>query len=84
MVLVIATRDIAPNRPHVDDCFEGTRDLLRSADLVFGQLASFSEKDSRLPQARHAGRVNEPSRRRVDIETFESETSGAPAASGGR
>lgn len=55
MALVLATGDIAPDRPDADACFDGTRELLRSADLVFGQLeTSFAEKGSRLPQARHA------------------------------
>ena len=55
MALVLATGDIAPDRPDADSCFDGTRDLLQSADLVFGQLeTSFAEKGSRLPQARHA------------------------------
>jgi poly-gamma-glutamate synthesis protein (capsule biosynthesis protein) len=55
MPIVLATGDIAPDRPDADECFAGTRDLLNGADLVFGQLeTSFADKGSRLPQARHA------------------------------
>lgn len=52
---VLATGDLAMDRDDHDACFAGTADILRSADLVFGQLeTSFAEKGVRLPQARHA------------------------------
>jgi poly-gamma-glutamate capsule biosynthesis protein CapA/YwtB (metallophosphatase superfamily) len=53
--IVLATGDIAPDRDDADACFEATRGLLQSADLVFGQLeTSFANVGTRLPQARHA------------------------------
>lgn len=53
--IVLATGDIAPDRPAPDECFEATRDLLKGADLTFGQLeTSFASSGVRLPQARHA------------------------------
>jgi poly-gamma-glutamate capsule biosynthesis protein CapA/YwtB (metallophosphatase superfamily) len=53
--IVLATGDIAPDRDDPDSCFSATRDLLHSADLVFGQLeTSFADAGTRLPQARHA------------------------------
>jgi poly-gamma-glutamate synthesis protein (capsule biosynthesis protein) len=55
MPLILATGDIAPDRDDADECFAATRDTLRAADLVFGQLeTSFAERGTRLPQARHA------------------------------
>ena len=55
MSIVLATGDIAPDRPDADQCFDGTRAVLTGADLVFGQLAtSFADSGRRLPQARHA------------------------------
>lgn len=52
---VLATGDLAMDRDDYDACFAGTADLLRAADLTFGQLeTSFAEKGVRLPQARHA------------------------------
>jgi poly-gamma-glutamate capsule biosynthesis protein CapA/YwtB (metallophosphatase superfamily) len=53
--IVLATGDIAPDREDPDSCFSATRELLHSAELVFGQLeTSFAEGGARLPQARHA------------------------------
>jgi poly-gamma-glutamate synthesis protein (capsule biosynthesis protein) len=55
MPLILATGDIAPDRDAPDECFAATRELLRGADLVFGQLeTSFAARGLRLPQARHA------------------------------
>ncbi len=52
---VLATGDLAMDRDDYDACFAGTAGILRSADIVFGQLeTSFAEKGVRLPQARHA------------------------------
>lgn len=51
----LATGDLAMDRDDYDACFAGTRELLQSADLVFGQLeTSFATRGSRMPQARHA------------------------------
>lgn len=51
----LATGDLAMDRDDYDESFVATRDLLRSADIVFGQLeTSFASKGSRMPQARHA------------------------------
>jgi poly-gamma-glutamate synthesis protein (capsule biosynthesis protein) len=53
--IVLATGDLAPDRERPDECFAATRDLLHSAELVFGQLeTSFATRGTRLPQARHA------------------------------
>jgi poly-gamma-glutamate synthesis protein (capsule biosynthesis protein) len=53
--IVLATGDLAPDREHPDECFAATRELLNSAELVFGQLeTSFATRGTRLPQARHA------------------------------
>jgi poly-gamma-glutamate synthesis protein (capsule biosynthesis protein) len=53
--IVLATGDLAPDRPDPDSLFDRTRDLLNSADLVFGQLeTTFAARGTRLPQARHA------------------------------
>jgi poly-gamma-glutamate synthesis protein (capsule biosynthesis protein) len=55
MPVILATGDVAPDRDHADECFEGLRDRLNAADLVIGQLeTSFSAVGTRLPQARHA------------------------------
>lgn len=55
MAVMLATGDIAPDRPLPDECFAATRDALQEADLVFGQLeTSFAARGVRLPQARHA------------------------------
>jgi poly-gamma-glutamate synthesis protein (capsule biosynthesis protein) len=51
----LATGDLAPDRENYDESFAATAELLRSADIVFGQLeTSFASKGVRLPQARHA------------------------------
>ena len=53
--IVLATGDIAPDREEPEECFAATRELLHSAELVFGQLeTSFADHGVRLPQARHA------------------------------
>ncbi|HVY80442.1 MAG TPA: CapA family protein [Steroidobacteraceae bacterium] len=53
--VVLATGDLAPDRPDPDSLFERTRALLNGADLVFGQLeTTFARRGLRLPQARHA------------------------------
>lgn len=53
--IFLATGDLAPDRANPDECFAATRDLLNSAELVFGQLeTSFATRGTRLPQARHA------------------------------
>ncbi|MFM5931447.1 MAG: CapA family protein [Novosphingobium sp.] len=51
----LATGDLAMDREDYDESFTATRDLLRGADLAFGQLeTSFALRGSRMPQARHA------------------------------
>jgi poly-gamma-glutamate capsule biosynthesis protein CapA/YwtB (metallophosphatase superfamily) len=56
--VLLATGDLAPDRDHYDESYVETRDLLRSADVVFGQLeTSFAASGTRLPQARHAVRA---------------------------
>jgi poly-gamma-glutamate capsule biosynthesis protein CapA/YwtB (metallophosphatase superfamily) len=53
--IVLATGDLAPDRDTYDSSFIATAPLLRSADIVFGQLeTSFASTGVRLPQARHA------------------------------
>jgi poly-gamma-glutamate synthesis protein (capsule biosynthesis protein) len=53
--IVLATGDLAPDRDTYDESYVATRDVLRAADITFGQLeTSFAEKGVRLPQARHA------------------------------
>jgi poly-gamma-glutamate synthesis protein (capsule biosynthesis protein) len=53
--IILATGDLAPDRPEPDQCFAATTELLQSAELVFGQLeTSLAASGSRLPQARHA------------------------------
>lgn len=53
--MFLATGDLAMDRDDYDESFAATRDLLQSADIVFGQLeTSFAERGTRLPQARHA------------------------------
>ena len=55
MPTFLATGDLALDRANYDESFVATRDALREADLVFGQLeTSFAESGSRMPQARHA------------------------------
>lgn len=54
-ITILATGDIAPDRENADECFDGSRDRLQAADIVFGQLeTSFADVGTRLPQARHA------------------------------
>lgn len=53
--ILLATGDLAMDRADYDESFVATGDLLRSADLTFGQLeTSFAAQGTRLPQARHA------------------------------
>lgn len=53
--IVLATGDVAPDRPDPASCFTATQSLLNGAELVFGQLeTSFATRGTRLPQARHA------------------------------
>jgi poly-gamma-glutamate capsule biosynthesis protein CapA/YwtB (metallophosphatase superfamily) len=51
----LATGDLAMDRADYDESFVATRDVLRAADVTFGQLeTSFATRGVRLPQARHA------------------------------
>lgn len=51
----LATGDLAMDRENYDESFVATRDVLRAADVTFGQLeTSFASSGVRLPQARHA------------------------------
>ena len=51
----LAAGDLAMDRDDYDESFAATRDLLRAADIAFGQLeTSFASEGQRLPQARHA------------------------------
>jgi len=53
--VLLATGDLAPDRKDYDESFAATRDLLRGADIAFGQLeTSFAAHGVRAPQARHA------------------------------
>lgn len=53
--IMLATGDLAMDREDYDESFVATRDVLRGADVTFGQLeTSFASSGSRLPQARHA------------------------------
>lgn len=53
--IVLAAGDLAPDRDDYDESYVATRDVLRAADISFGQLeTSFAAKGVRLPQARHA------------------------------
>lgn len=53
--LILATGDLAPDRDDIGSSFGKTRELLRSADLTFGQLESvLADTGTRMPQARHA------------------------------
>ncbi|WP_246027324.1 CapA family protein [Novosphingobium umbonatum] len=55
MPILLATGDLAMDRDNYDESFVATRDVLRAADLTFGQLeTSFAHSGQRLPQARHA------------------------------
>ena len=56
--VLLATGDLAPDRDDYDESYALTREVLQSADLVFGQLeTSFALSGTRLPQARHAVRA---------------------------
>ncbi len=51
----LATGDLAMDRADYDESFVATHEVLRAADIAFGQLeTSFAAKGVRLPQARHA------------------------------
>ena len=51
----LAVGDLAMDRDDYDESFVATRELLRGADIAFGQLeTSFARQGSRMPQARHA------------------------------
>jgi poly-gamma-glutamate capsule biosynthesis protein CapA/YwtB (metallophosphatase superfamily) len=51
----LATGDLAPDREHYDESYAATREVLRAADVTFGQLeTSFARTGVRAPQARHA------------------------------
>ena len=53
--IMLATGDLAMDREDYDESFVATRDVLRGADVTFGQLeTSFASSGTRLPQARHA------------------------------
>ncbi len=53
--VMLATGDLAMDRDDYGESFVATRELLRSADIVFGQLeTSFADSGVRAPQARHA------------------------------
>jgi len=53
--IVLATGDLAPDRPDPDSSFAAIGPTLQAAELVFGQLeTSFATRGTRLPQARHA------------------------------
>ncbi len=52
---ILATGDIAPDRPDPNECFAETRELLTGADIAFGQLeTTFASSGTRFSQARHA------------------------------
>lgn len=51
----LATGDLAIDRDDYDESFVATRDVLRAADITFGQIeTSFAASGVRAPQARHA------------------------------
>lgn len=53
--VLLATGDLAMDRDDYAESFVETRDVLRAADIVFGQLeTSFATSGVRAPQARHA------------------------------
>jgi poly-gamma-glutamate capsule biosynthesis protein CapA/YwtB (metallophosphatase superfamily) len=53
--VLLATGDLAIDRDDYDESFAATRDVLRAADVTFGQLeTSFAASGVRAPQARHA------------------------------
>ena len=57
--VVLAVGDIGPDRDDAGELFEPTRELLRSADVTFGQLEFvLAESGQRLPQVRHTVRGN--------------------------
>ncbi|MGI5219114.1 CapA family protein [Nocardia sp. CA-290969] len=52
--VVLAVGDIGPDRDDAGELFEPTRELLRAADITFGQLEFvLAESGERLPQVRH-------------------------------
>lgn len=56
--VVMAVGDIGPDRDDASELFELSRDLLRSADVTFGQLEFvLSDLGERLPQVRHTVRA---------------------------
>lgn len=57
MPQLIAVGDIGPNRPDPNQCFDLSRDLLRTGDLTFCQLeCNLTNRGARLPQVRHTHR----------------------------
>ncbi|WP_458782284.1 CapA family protein [Arthrobacter sp. D3-16] len=57
-VTVLAVGDIGPDRENAGELFALNQDLLRSADVTFGQLEFIlSDRGSRLPQVRHTVRA---------------------------
>jgi poly-gamma-glutamate capsule biosynthesis protein CapA/YwtB (metallophosphatase superfamily) len=53
--IFLATGDLAVDRDDYDESFVATREVLRAADVTFGQLeTSFAASGVRAPQARHA------------------------------
>lgn len=53
--ILLGVGDLAMDREDYDESFVATRDVLRAADISFGQIeTSFATKGTRLPQARHA------------------------------
>ncbi|MBN1255495.1 MAG: CapA family protein [Deltaproteobacteria bacterium] len=58
-ILLYGVGDIAPDREDPLTIFLQVQDLFNKGDIVFGQLeTSFSKRGIRLPQARHAVRVD--------------------------
>jgi len=57
MPTLIAVGDVGPNRPDPSQCFDLSRDLLRTGDLTFCQLeCNLTDRGARLPQVRHTHR----------------------------
>ncbi len=53
--VVLATGDLAMDRPDPDTIYDTTRDVLSAADITFGQLEiNYASQGTRFPQARHA------------------------------
>lgn len=53
--ILLATGDLAMDRDNYDESFVATADVLRAADVTFGQIeTSFASGGTRMPQARHA------------------------------